>query len=134
MQWRDYTTLPSRGLRRRPVGKSSESLRMTADFGAGAARREHTHRDGIDPTRPKAFCGCGCACSSGCAIVFPDWNWGVLAHVEHEIEPRREPVAGLGHSHHQLAAEQSVAAVHRLVRKIELGGEHALPRRCTLTW
>src|SRR5262245_7748475 len=51
---------------------------------------------------------------------------GVLAHVEHKIEPREEPVAGLGHSHHQLAAEQSVAAVHRLVWKIELGGEHAL--------
>jgi len=30
MQWGQDTTLPSRGLRRRPVGKSSESLRMTA--------------------------------------------------------------------------------------------------------
>src|SRR5205823_14890840 len=41
-----------------------------------------------------------------------------------QIEPRGEAVAGLGHAHHQLAAEQAVAAVHRLVGKIELGGEH----------
>src|SRR5215471_6345053 len=52
-------------------------------------------------------------------------GWDLLAHVEHEIEPRSEPVAGLRHSHHQLAAEQSVTAVHRLVRKVELGGKHA---------
>jgi hypothetical protein len=51
---------------------------------------------------------------------------GVLAHVEHEIEPRREVVASVGHSHHQLAAEQAVTPVRRLVRKIELRGEHAL--------
>src|SRR5262245_22704991 len=57
---------------------------------------------------------------------------GTLAHVEHKIEPRDEPIAGLGHSHHQFAAEQSVAAVHRLVWKIELGGEHALLRRLQL--
>jgi hypothetical protein len=30
MQWREDTTFPSRGLRLRPVGKSSESLQMTA--------------------------------------------------------------------------------------------------------
>src|SRR5262249_57111805 len=90
---------------------------------ARASRWNWSHETG------KAFCGCGCGCSSGCAIVFPDRKgWGVLAHVEHKIEPRDEAVTSLGHSHHQLAAEQSVAAVHRLVRKIELGGEHALLR------
>src|SRR5215472_9127624 len=57
---------------------------------------------------------------------------GTLAHVEHEIEPCGEPVAGLRHSHYQLAAEQSVAAVHRLVRKVELSGEHASLRRLHL--
>src|SRR5262249_47502320 len=57
---------------------------------------------------------------------------GTLAHVEHKIEPRGEPIAGLGRSHHQLAAEESVAAVHWLVRKIELSGEHALLRRLHL--
>src|SRR5262245_63739563 len=62
----------------------------------------------------------------------PEMALGVLAHVEHKIKPRDEPVTGLGHSHYQLAAEQSVAAVHRLVRKIELGGEHALLRRLHL--
>jgi hypothetical protein len=48
-----------------------------------------------------------------------------IGDIEHKIEPRGEPVAGLRHSHHQLAAEQSVAAVHRLVWKVELSGEHA---------
>src|SRR6516164_3260157 len=57
---------------------------------------------------------------------------GTLAHVEHEIEPRGEDALGLGHAHHQLAAEQSIAAVHRLIRKIELSGEHALLRRLHL--
>src|SRR5262252_7162463 len=57
---------------------------------------------------------------------------GTLAHVEHEIEPCGEGALGLGHAHLQLAAEQSVATVHRLVRKIELGGEHALLRRLHL--
>src|SRR5215472_18423313 len=94
---------------------------------ARASRWNWSHETG------KAFCGCGCGCSSGCAIVFPDRKgWDVLAHVEHKIEPRDEPVTSLGHSHHQLAAEQSVAAVHRLIRKIELGGEHALLRRLHL--
>src|SRR5262249_11667385 len=96
---------------------------------ARASRWDLCHETG------KAFCGCGCGCSSGCAIVPPTdrlGRSGVLAHVEHEIEPCGEPVAGLRHSHHQLAAEQSVAAVHRLVRKVELSGEHASLRRLHL--
>src|ERR1700758_5551290 len=92
---------------------------------ARASRWNWSHETG------KAFCGCGCACSSGCAIVLPKRKraGGLLAHVEHEIEPCGEPVAGLRHSHHQLAAEQTVAAVHRLVRGVELGGGHASLRR-----
>src|SRR5262245_8333894 len=38
MQWRDYTTLPSRGLSLRPVGKSSECFRMTAGVKSGKLR------------------------------------------------------------------------------------------------
>src|SRR5262245_57798713 len=88
---------------------------------ARASRWNWSHETG------KAFCGCGCGCSSGCAIVLPNRKraGGLLAHVEHEIEPCGEPVPSLRHSHHQLAAEQPVAAVHRLVRKVELSGEHA---------
>src|SRR5262252_3126748 len=33
---------------------------------------------------------------------------------------------------HQFAAEQSIAAAHRLVRKVELSGEHASLRRLNL--
>src|SRR5262249_58216183 len=84
---------------------------------ARASRWNWSHETG------KAFCGCACGWSSGCAIVFPDRKgWGVLAHVEHKIEPRDEPVTGLGHSHHQLAAEQSVTAVPPLPPGKKLGG------------
>src|SRR5215831_18594816 len=37
----DHTTLPSRGLRLRPIGKSSECLRMTAGVKSGKAQNEH---------------------------------------------------------------------------------------------
>src|SRR4029453_17343122 len=57
---------------------------------------------------------------------------GVLAHIDNEIEPGSETVAGLGHVHHQFTAEQTVAPVRRLVGKIELGGEHTLLRRLHL--
>src|SRR5262249_9954323 len=56
----------------------------------------------------------------------------LLAHVEHEIEPRGEAVPGLGHSHQKLAAKEAIAPVHRLVRKIELGREEPLLRRLHL--
>src|SRR6516164_7524962 len=41
MQWRDDTTLPSRGLGLRPIGKSSECFRMTAGVRTGKAQNEH---------------------------------------------------------------------------------------------
>src|SRR5262245_13065618 len=40
MQWRDDTTLPSRGLGLRPIGKSSECFRMTAGVKSGKAQNE----------------------------------------------------------------------------------------------
>src|SRR5262245_20390261 len=40
MQWRDCTTLPSRGLSLRPVGKSSECFRMTAGVKSSKAQNE----------------------------------------------------------------------------------------------
>src|SRR5215831_106033 len=40
MQWSDYTTLPSRGLGLRPIGKSSECFRMTAGVKSGKAQNE----------------------------------------------------------------------------------------------
>src|SRR5947207_3061615 len=73
-------------------------------------------------------------CRRGRAILSPanERPWRLLAHVEDEIEPRGKRVPRLGRSHHQLAAEQAVAPVHRLVREIELGREHALLRRLHL--
>src|SRR5262249_52529130 len=38
MQWSDYTTLPSRGLSPRPIGKSSECFQMTAGVKSGKAQ------------------------------------------------------------------------------------------------
>src|SRR5262249_42594950 len=55
-----------------------------------------------------------------------------LAQVEDEIEARGQAVAGVGHAHHQLAAEQAVAGVGRLVGEIKLGGEHRPLRRLDL--
>src|SRR5262245_23575904 len=53
-----------------------------------------------------------------------------LPHIHDEIEPCRHAVAGVGGAHQELAAEQAVAPVRRLVGgKIELGGEHR-PLRC----
>src|SRR5215467_7550727 len=78
---------------------------------ARASRWNWSHETG------NAFSGC----CSGCAMTL--LSAGPLADVEHEIEARGKAVAGLGHAHHELAAKEAVAAVHRLVREIELGGE-----------
>src|SRR6516165_10343955 len=40
MQWRNDTTLPSRGLGLRPIGKSSECFRMTTGVKSGKAQNE----------------------------------------------------------------------------------------------
>src|SRR5215471_15790840 len=45
MQWRDDTTFPSRG---RPIGKSSESLRITLGFKTPKAQNEQTF-SGVAP-------------------------------------------------------------------------------------
>src|SRR6476660_8549483 len=47
----------------------------------------------------------------------------ILAMVEHEIEPGVEFAVHLRDPHQQLLAKQAVAAVHRLVREIELRGQ-----------
>src|SRR5262249_7394797 len=41
MQWRNDTTFPSRGLRLRPIDRSSECFRMTAGVRTGKAQNEH---------------------------------------------------------------------------------------------
>src|SRR5262249_40504566 len=51
-----------------------------------------------------------------------------LAHIEHEIEAPRAALARPLHLHHQLAAEQTVAAVPGFVGEVELGGEQAAAR------
>src|SRR5712691_11382327 len=91
---------------------------------ARASRWNWSHDTG------NAFCGWVSGCCSGCAMNFLGRTH--LAHIEHEIEARGEAVAGLGHAHHELAAEEAVAAVHRLVREIELSGEHRPFRRLHL--
>src|SRR5262249_60780433 len=56
----------------------------------------------------------------------------VLTEVEDEIEPAKQAVVGLVEAHDQLAAEQAVAAVERLVGEIKLGREHRLAGRLHL--
>src|SRR5262249_35765882 len=48
MQWRNDTTLPSRGLCLRPRGRSSECLRMTAGAESAKAQNEHMF-SGLSP-------------------------------------------------------------------------------------
>src|SRR5437763_3681632 len=55
-----------------------------------------------------------------------------LSNVENEIEPRSKPVARFRHAHQQLGAEQAIAAVHRLVWKIQLRREQRPLRRLHL--
>src|SRR5216683_3104367 len=73
------------------------------------------------------FCGCrGCpsCCGSGMTLPWPGprgehpclalpASGGVLAHVEDEIEPRRQAIACLRELHQQLLVEQPVLAVAR---------------------
>jgi hypothetical protein len=47
-----------------------------------------------------------------------------LLHVEDKIEARCEAVWGFRYSHHQVAAEQAIALVGRLIGKIELRRKH----------
>src|ERR1700730_11001980 len=93
-----------------------------------AARQARGRRDGIDPTRPETPSAAAVAAVDAVAPSSPPERKGcrLLAHVEDEIETRGKGVPRLGHPHHQLAAEQAVAPVHRLVRKVELRGENAL--------
>src|SRR5262249_16829016 len=53
----------------------------------------------------------------GCRTNDANFGIGTLAQIEHEIEPRREAVPSLRHTHQQLAPEQAVAAVGRFVRE-----------------
>src|SRR3954469_25356075 len=52
--------------------------------------------------------------------------------IKDEGELGGESVSGFGHAHHQLAPEQTITAVARLVRKVQLGGEHRLLRGLNL--
>jgi hypothetical protein len=53
-----------------------------------------------------------------------DLNPVGLGYFEDKIEVRRQAVCGFRYSHHQLAAEQTVATVGGLIGKIELRREH----------
>src|SRR5262245_7383774 len=55
-----------------------------------------------------------------------------LPHVEHEVEASGETAAGLGDLHQKLTAEQAIAAVLGLARKVELRGEQSAPGRLYL--
>src|SRR5262249_62245001 len=111
-----------RGLRRRWAGTGRRRR---------AATRARAHRDGIDPTRPERLSAAAAWVARAVAPSFSPTRkgWGVLAHVEHEIEPCGEGALGLGHAHHQLAAEQAVATVHRLLPQVKARRKQApLPR------
>src|SRR5262245_62101712 len=73
--------------------------------------------------------GAGCAvgtCAVGCGGAGPRESAMALsvraasAHVQHKIEPRRNPRSRVGDLHQELAVEEIVAGIERLVREIEL--------------
>src|SRR5262245_53340836 len=57
-----------------------------------------------------------------------------LTWIDHKIESSRKPARRLGRPHHQFLAEQWIAPVFLLARKIKLRRQDAPAGRLHLTW
>src|SRR5207237_437992 len=76
------------------------------------------------------FCGC-CTCDRWLDIGGS--AGACLAHIDNEVEARRNAGARGRDTHQQLAMEEVVAGVGGLSGKIELRGQEPLTGACTLT-